>query len=201
MLSHDDNDHSGGAPALLAGIDVRQVISGEGIKALPAVSARCRQGQSWSWDGVEFTFLAPTGPGAGGNTASCVLRVSNRAGSLLLTGDIERKTENALVTASAGRLASTIVVAPHHGSKTSSGSALVAATRAGYVLYSAGYRNRWRMPHAGVVRRWREAGATALDTMSSGAIGFFFSADGSLHGPTRWRLQGRRYWWHTPNTR
>ena len=102
------------------------------------------------------------------NESSCVLRISGRGGSALLTGDIQQQAESELVAA--GLQAVDIVVAPHHGSRTSSTQLFVDASAPEYVLFAAGYRNRWGFPKEDVVKRWQTIGAHALTTSVSGAI-------------------------------
>jgi competence protein ComEC len=86
VISHADSDHSGGAPAVLAGVEVRQLLAGlvpsnalwEKARAVGADTVRCSAGQHWQWDGVEFSMLWPDpGPLQGNpNGHCCVLRVS-----------------------------------------------------------------------------------------------------------------------------
>jgi competence protein ComEC len=122
----------------------------------------CRAGLSWDWDGVRFRVLHPQEGFTGGlNDGSCVLLIDGPGGRVLLTGDIEARAERALLAAQ-GRLPVDVVVAPHHGSRTSSGAALVAATRPAWVVFSTNWRNRWGFPAPVVAQRWQRAGASAL---------------------------------------
>jgi competence protein ComEC len=196
VVSHGDRDHAGGLEPLLERMHVAEVLSGEpgrvGFDASP-----CRAGERWSWDGVSFEFLHPEWPTSlRGNNASCVLRISNPAGGALLTGDIEWAVERALVERHGDRLRSRLVIASHHGSRSSSSPPFVARTRPDYVVHSAGWGNRYGFPAAEVVQRWRNAGAVSLETATAGAIGFRFGRDGRLTGPSRHRAATRRYWHH-----
>ncbi len=86
VISHADSDHSGGAPAVLQGVEVRQLLAGlvpsnalwEQARAVGADTVRCAAGQHWQWDGVDFRMLWPDpGPLQGNpNAHCCVLRVS-----------------------------------------------------------------------------------------------------------------------------
>ncbi|MCB1799452.1 MAG: DNA internalization-related competence protein ComEC/Rec2 [Gammaproteobacteria bacterium] len=194
VLSHGDKDHAGGVAQLLSTLDVVRVVSGEprrvGHGALP-----CIAGERWQWDGVQFEFLHPNaGHAFSGNDASCVLRISNAAGSVLLTGDIEQRVERQLL-GNRG-LHSDIVVAPHHGSRSSSAATFIAATQPRYVLYSAGWANRYGFPATEVQARWFAAGAQAINTATSGTIGFVFSDAEGLSVPRQHRRVHRRFWWH-----
>jgi competence protein ComEC len=196
VLSHGDRDHAGGLGQLLGLVEVSEILSGE-PERVGFGASRCHAGERWLWDGVAFEFLHPGQPTAlRGNNASCVLRISNPAGSALLTGDIERTVEQELVVRHADRLASRLVIAPHHGSGSSSSRAFVAATQADYVVFTAGWANRYGFPAADVMQRWADIGARALDTSSAGTLGFRFLQDGRLTGPTRYRPDNRRYWRH-----
>ncbi|MCB1800670.1 MAG: DNA internalization-related competence protein ComEC/Rec2 [Gammaproteobacteria bacterium] len=196
VLSHGDLDHAGGVAQLRSGIDVLRIDSGEPERV--GNDARiCRGDESWQWDGVLFRYLHPP-PGADeqGNNASCVLRISGRGGSVLLTGDIERKIERRLVAAAAAELASDIVIAPHHGSRSSSSAAFIDAVAPDYVVYTTGWGNRYGFPAAEVDRRWRGVGAVPLDTASAGTVSFVFDTADSVCVPTCHRVHAGRFWWH-----
>jgi competence protein ComEC len=192
VVSHGDLDHRGGVNSVLAALPVVRILSGPSVGPLPRVSSRCERGQHWTWDGVQFEILHPTRHGlASDNDSSCVLLVRSRAGSALLAGDVEGAAESALVAGGLAR--ATAVVVPHHGSRTSSTTPFVAASRPSLALVSAGYRNRWGLPRHEIVERWRAAGARLLTTADSGAIEIAFVAG---HPPlTReYRRDRRRYW-------
>ncbi|HSN71391.1 MAG TPA: MBL fold metallo-hydrolase, partial [Steroidobacteraceae bacterium] len=126
------------------------------------------------------------------NDTSCVLEIRTGAHRVLLTGDIEANAEAELERA--GLLApATLVVAPHHGSRTSSTAAFVAATRPDLVVFAAGHRNRWGFPKPDVEQRWRDVGAATLGTAESGAITLRLGPDGP-RSLDAYRLSDRRYW-------
>jgi len=167
IVSHADNDHAGGARAIIAAFPGVDVLKGPDVAALPGRA--CERGERWTWDGVRFAILHPQhGFGPLGNESSCVLKVSARGGSVLIAGDIEARAETAL--ARDAELASDVVVVPHHGSATSSSPAFVAAVRPRYALVSAGYANRWGFPKPEVRARWERAGANVAATGERGAI-------------------------------
>lgn len=191
VVSHGDNDHAGGAPAVLAAFPVMRTLSGS--PDVPGES--CRAGQAWRWDGVEFAVLSPPEPLAGRhNDGSCVLRVSSDHGTVLLSGDIERRAESQLLQAGAP-LAADVLVAPHHGSRTSSTTEFVQRVRPRYALFPVGYRNRYRHPHPQVLARYEALGARLYDSASSGALEFRLDRDGIV--VMRFRERYRRYW-HAP---
>lgn len=90
----------------------------------------------------------------------------------------------------------TVVVAPHHGSDTSSSSLFVAAVRPDVTIFSTGYRNRWNFPRPAVVSRWREQGARSYDTSASGAITVVIEPrmDATKVQVREQRHTQRRYW-------
>lgn len=208
MLSHRDTDHVGGASALMRSLPVGELRSSlENLNPLQwqaqaqgIPSTRCVAGQSWWWDGVSFEVLHPTPEDyervLKPNAMSCVLRVQSAAangtsgGSLLLTGDIEQPQEADLVHRHGSQIASTVLFAPHHGSKTSSSSLFVHTASPKVVVVQAGYRNRFGHPAAEVVQRWESQGAAVVQAAQCGA--WVWSS--SQPAGQCWRQETRRYW-------
>ncbi len=172
VVSHDDQDHAGGVDVLRRSLRVRRTMTQPGSRL--AADAVCVLGDEWHWDGIAFRVLHPP-PGAGGseNDRSCALAISGPGGKALLLADTEAAAEPLLL---AQPVAADVVLLPHHGSRSSSTPALVAAVSARLGIASAGFGNRWGMPQAEVVARWRGAGTTVLGTAESGAISVRFPA-------------------------
>ncbi|MFT3742638.1 MAG: DNA internalization-related competence protein ComEC/Rec2 [Gammaproteobacteria bacterium] len=172
MISHGDNDHIGGAATLLKNLPVAEIKTSVPEKILPLFSAQyCLAGQSWAWDGVKFEVLYPFKSELGqNNNSSCVLRIISPTGSILLTGDIERAAEQFLLAHQSKSLTATVLVAPHHGSATSSTSDFIQAVSPTWVIFPVGYLNRFHFPDTKVVARYQGIGAHVLDTAQSGAI-------------------------------
>jgi competence protein ComEC len=122
-----------------------------------------------------------------------VLRVEAGGYTALVTGDIEAEAERDLLASGAVPRVD-VMVAPHHGSRTSSTRAFVLASRPRWVVYAVGYRNRWNFPHPRVAERWEQAGARALWTSQGGAITFELIPGQFLLPPTQWRLEAWRPW-------
>ncbi len=192
VLSNGDQDHAGGAHALLAELQVDEVISGEPDRVGPA--SACEAGMHWNWDGVEFRVLHPPPAVRFGrsNDNSCVIRVSNGRWSLLLTGDIENEGEQRLLADSPAGLASNILVAPHHGSATSSSAPFVRRVEPDWVIFSTGYRNLYGFPKSEVVDRWRATGAETINTAETGAVTFHLYSGDQL--PEVIHEHAHRYW-------
>lgn len=199
ILTHEDKDHSGGALSLLDGLPVAWSMS-----SLPADHPfrdapghrPCIGGQAWEWDGVRFEMLHPEAAGYDAakrksNDMSCVLKLSAAHGSALLTGDIETISEQALSKRQGGRLRADVLLAPHHGSRTSSSPEFLAAVGAKTVVFPVGYRNRFRHPNEAVWRRYEETGAQLLRTDRDGAVTLRFGVSQEL---TLQREAHRRYW-------
>ena len=193
MISHGDNDHAGGAQTVAEAFPQARRLAGEPAR-MRVPMQQCAAGQAWQWDGVRFRVLSPA-PGGGDrdNDSSCVLLVEGRGGRVLLPGDISSKVEPA-VAAAVGAGLPPVLVVPHHGSKTSSGAAFIAALRPSLALVSAGWRNRFGHPRAEVLARYAEAGVPLFNTAVEGAVEVEFPADGTPRRQPGWRRQQPRYW-------
>lgn len=195
VISHGDRDHAGGFAGLNGKIAITRILGGEPGEIPGSTAASCLAGEHWSWDGVDFEFLHPPAPSREGNDSSCVLRVSGQGASVLLTGDVEAGTESVLAARYAERLESTILVAGHHGSDTSTSAVFLEAVAPHFVLYATGYANRFGFPTATVRERTNAQGALQIDTGSAGAIVFGLGIAG-ITGPWMYRKEHERLWTH-----
>lgn len=200
FVSHDDTDHAGGAARLFEMVPVDWVATPlpDDHAALARLrrKAPCVAGQVWEWSGVRFAVLHPDAAsyatvGTKDNARSCVLRVDTAGASMLFAADIEKDSERRLIAQGAS-LASDIVVVPHHGSRTSSTPAFIAAVMPEAAVFSVGYRNRFGHPAPDVVARYRDIGAQIIRTDEGGAIHVTLDAGGWRL--ERWRDVRRRYW-------
>jgi competence protein ComEC len=199
ILTHEDKDHAGGALSLLDGLPVDWAASSlpEAHPFREAPGHRpCIDGQAWEWDGVRFEMLHPDAAGyektkRKSNDMSCVLKVTAGESGVLLTGDIETISELALSKRHGERLRADVLLAPHHGSRTSSSPEFIAAVGARTVIFPVGYRNRFRHPNAEVLRRYEATGAQLLRTDRDGAVTLRL---GVSRGLTLQREARRRYW-------
>lgn len=178
VISHGDNDHAGGAQTLLSSLPVGRLLT-----SVPEIfpynnPTHCEEGIEWKINDVHFEFLSPSGDRLfDGNDASCVLKVSSVNGSVLLTGDIEKNTEGSLLRYQADKLKSNVLIAPHHGSTSSSTPGFIKAVDPDYVLFPVGYKNRFGFPKEVVVERYKELGVARFNTANQGAITVLFSND------------------------
>jgi competence protein ComEC len=180
IVSHADDDHSGGAIAIAGSRAPPWLLSSlrpeDPVHMAFERSVRCEAGQRWMWDGVAFSMLHPAAAVYGEtsrrkeNDRGCVLKVETQSASALLAGDIEARSESEILARGAPALRSDVLVVPHHGSKTSSTNAFVAAVAPRYALFSVGYRNRFNHPNPAVVERYREIGAELRRTDCEGAL-------------------------------
>ena len=256
VVSHLDQDHSGGAASLLALSNVSEILTsdpsglGELLKppvarsaayrtlpadaSLPPINV-CRAGLTWSWDGVRFQFLHPSSRAGemlrgarrnplkpGGlahdklrNDLSCVLRVEDIAGgSILLTGDISVRAESHLAGQFIGlhdpedegaldlagaRLQTQVLLAAHHGSRTSTGDFFLDAVAPELVIIQAGYRNRYGHPHADVMERIR-ARSDAISVARTDLQGALTITWSEGRPVARDFFQDHRRYWHARRT-
>jgi competence protein ComEC len=193
VVSHRDNDHSGGVNAIIRQFPVTAINAS--VPQLLPRAVYCLQGMKWRWDEVEFEFLYPTRDKLHlDNNSSCVLRVSAGGRHILLTGDIEKLAEKTLVATTRDLLAADILIAPHHGSKTSGNDSFIASVNPRYVLFPVGYRNRYHFPNKSVVQKYENLHVTMYDTATAGAIKFVLHANHVLSPPDLYRKLNRHYW-------
>lgn len=195
IISHGDNDHAGGAPAVHRMFPAAGVLAGEPAR-LPMPSLPCHAGQRWTWDGVDFRMLSPpvrqTGTGHD-NDRSCVLLIRAQHGQALLTGDISARIEPGV----ADRVPHDrplLLLVPHHGSKTSSSRYFLDTLRPSLALVSAGWHNRYGHPAGSVVARYRTRGIRFLNTARQGAMCWRSPAAGAARLAVRWRPAHPAYW-------
>jgi len=195
IISHGDNDHLGGANAVLREIKTGSILTSAVEKFPENAASICLANMTWQWDGVNFKILYPTIESLKlGNDSSCVLRIDNGKHSILLTGDIEKFAEKQLLTQAVQNLNADILTAPHHGSKTSSQKDFIAAVHPSYVIFATGYRNRYHFPHALVVRNYQEKEVMMLNTVDTGALQFRLKKNDGMVKPKQYRIDNHHYW-------
>ena len=205
VISHSDTDHSGGARSVLQAVPVGWLLSSlpdeHPLLAQAARPRRCEAGEHWQWDGVAFEVLHPARENYArekfrSNDRSCVVRISTAAASVLLTADIEAKSERELLAAVPGKLRAQVLVVPHHGSRTSSSPQFVEQVNPDIAIVTAGYRNHFGHPKDEVLDRYRALGSRIYRTDYDGALLLAIASDGEIK-VRRYRALYRRYW-HAP---
>lgn len=197
VVSHNDIDHAGGADSVAQGLPLKwMAVSLPADHALRGMAPRvidCRAGQSWHVDGVSLRFLHPADPLLPrDNDQSCVLHVQSAHGSVLIPGDIEAVAERQVLSRAAGELQADVLLAPHHGSRSSSTAAFIAAVAPQHVVFTAGYRNRFGHPHPAVMQRYQTAGVRMWRSDADGGVLFRFDAHGL--SAIAERHERPRYW-------
>lgn len=193
IISHGDNDHIGGTKAILSALSIKSIFTSVPEKLPLPNTQYCLVGTHWQWDGVTFSFLHPDQGNLDlHNDSSCVLLIKADNQSILLPGDIEQYAENTLLKTQFNQLSATILVAPHHGSKTSGLREFIAAVNPQLVLYSTGYLNRYHLPNDAVIATYAEKGVRQLNTVNTGTIEIK-----KLNTINQYRVQQKRYWFDT----
>jgi competence protein ComEC len=196
VVSHRDSDHAGGAEAVRAAHPQARWLSSFSANA----SERCVAGQRWTWDGVDFEVLRPLpedyGPDGQGllstNAMSCVIRIASAQHSAWLGGDIDAAREVQLALARPHERA-TVLLAPHHGSLTSSSPVLLNTLQPRWVLVQSGYRNRFGHPAPAVLERYRQRGIPWVHSPDCGAATWRSAEPEAVRCH---RQESRRYWHH-----
>jgi competence protein ComEC len=210
VVSHLDIDHSGGAKSLLQSTPINWMLTSVFANADIVTVANeknvaahaCHAGQSWAWDDVRFDVLHPTKNSYNEaklktNDRSCVVKVTGKSGTALLTADIEALAEAALIERSGNQLKADVLLIPHHGSMTSSTAAFLDTVSPRVALINAGYRNRFGHPRDAVLTRYKERKINVLRTDWHGAISLSSSDQFTPIKKTRDTRQ--RYWVDRPD--
>lgn len=205
VISHGDMDHAGGAASLLTDpeITVNAVYSSltpdDPLVALAREHRPCLAGQAWEWDGVQFEMLGPTmdihlasEDKNHANALSCVLKITAGSQSMLLPGDIGTREESGLLSRVPEKLKSDILLAPHHGSHTSSSLPFLATVKPSIAVFQMGYKNRYNHPDDTVSARYDVLGIRRMRTDEEGAILIRFGKKVEARG---WRNMRKCYWY------
>ncbi len=196
ILSHNDEDHIGGADGIVSRFSVEEIWvngapfdnesamrlkSAADARAVPirAVSAMHAQ----SIGGVRFTVLSPLRPSEvqAGNEDSLFLTVWFGSVGMIFAGDVEQSSERELLSYySEGVFDCTLYKASHHGASDASSEELLRAMTPRYAVISCAAGNAYGHPSGEVLFRLEAVGATVLRTDLLGEI--VFECDGkALH--------------------
>lgn len=209
VISHLDSDHSGGAPSLLRQVAVDRVLTSipreQPLLADAREVVRCEQGQAFDIGALHVAVLGPPAglfdaPRATTNARSCVLRIRAGRNRVLLTGDVPARQEQQIVAVAGADLAADLMVAPHHGSRTSSSDAFISGVAPRWASVQAGYRSRFGHPDPQVLSRYAAHGVAVMRSDWHGAVRWRFGPDGEVR-LERWRQDHGRYWFDRPDLR
>lgn len=173
VISHGDADHIGGAAAILRYYPDTPVLTSAHVQFSDPYVSACKAGQHWEWDGVSFTILFPLLSDKINNTInnnSCVLLIRAGDKAILLPGDIEKPAEKKLLEYDKSLLKANILIAPHHGSNTSSTNPFINAVQPNIIIFATGYFNRYRFPSVKVMQRYQDIHSQLYNTAYTGAV-------------------------------
>ena len=194
VISHADMDHRGGLNSVLQGIAVKKIY----VNDLHILSSAylCKANVFWEWDGVKFQFLTKGLENFNNtNDRSCVLKISNQYHSALFPGDLEAKGEKKLLSEYESQLKSDLIIAGHHGSKTSSSLAWLTIVNPSYVLYPTGYLNRYHFPNTEIVQRYHRIHAQGFSTADCGMIHWKLRNNSDTDKPECYRQKHWHPWY------
>lgn len=176
ILSHDDNDHSGGAKAILAASPDIELITPSRKNYGETPRTFCLQGKQWRWRELDFKILSPAQiTDRAENPQSCVILFTDGQYQILLTGDADVATERSFAE-KAGKI--NVLQVGHHGSKTSTGEFLLGQIKPDIALISSGRWNAWNFPHPTVIERLNRYQSAVENTAISGHIRLNFTEKG-----------------------
>ena len=195
VLSHAHSDHMGGMPAVLRNFRPKELWvsvdpNSQAYRALLEEAARwgvCVRhfyaGTHVAWGGTQITILAPeTGyanPGEAVNNDSLVMRIQYAKASVLLEGDAEAPSEQAMLEHR--RIAPvTLLKVGHHGSRTSTTQAFLDAAAPKDAVVSVGLGNTFGHPRYEVIERIAGAGTKLYRTDEFGLTTFLLGRDGGI---------------------
>jgi competence protein ComEC len=193
VLSHPNSDHLSGLLYIARHFNVRQVWSNDDVSSISSYAEFNRILASQNISKPDFKKLARDQTLDGLrveiqhpapdylpirdrdfrdelNDNSLVLKLTLGNVSFLLPGDIEFEAEEQLVASGRETLQSSVLLAPHHGSKTSSSRVFLEAVAPRVVVASCGRPGRFQFPHADVLKRYTQMGFQVLTTYRNGAI-------------------------------
>jgi len=202
VISHADRDHAGGWPAVQEAMPVKNLWLGE-LEKSPALPGErravhtnaCSRDVSWRLSSVRFDLLAnplAEDTSARPNDRSCVLLVSTAEQRVLIPGDIGAEQEAYFARHPKLQGGITGLIAPHHGSLSSSSEYFLDHLKPEWVVVSAGYLSRYGHPHQRVTQRYRARDIQVFNTADQGALSLGLSKP---QAPQSYLLKVPRYWY------
>ena len=187
MLSHGDEDHVGNLKTIAKYLTIRQLIIGKGMEKIPLMQEMKKRyptiqwrlvlaGDEWKWNETTWRVLWPKGLSHAENEDSILALVTVMKQTILLTGDASEKVEEAVVHAHPN-LQFSILKAGHHGSRTSSGEALLRLVQPRLAFISCGKHNHYGHPSPETLARLKATGAIIFRTDQDGQIRLRFTRE------------------------
>jgi competence protein ComEC len=192
VISHSDNDHSGGLLAAQSALKIARLdseIAGDGS----VVNKPCESNLAWQWDGVSFHYRHPDVSSEKKiNNRSCVLEISTQQCKVLIMADAEKKIEALLIPTNIQANQQVLIVG-HHGSNTSTSKDFLQREAFTSALISNGYKNRYGHPHPSVLKRLHQAEVEIYRTDVLGSIEVTAGVSGC--DISSYKQKNKRYWW------
>ena len=187
MLSHGDEDHVGNLKTIAKHLTIRQLIIGKGMEKIPLMQEMKKKypkiqwrlvltGDEWKWNETKWKVLWPKGLSHAENEDSILALVTVMKQTILLTGDASEKVEEAVVQANPN-LQFSILKAGHHGSRTSSGEALLKLVQPRLAFISCGKHNHYGHPSPETLARLKATGTIIFRTDQDGQIRLRFTRE------------------------
>ena len=187
MLSHGDEDHVGNLKTIAKHLTIRQLIIGKGMETIPLMQEMKKRypkiqwrlvlaGDEWKWNDTKWKVLWPKGFSHAENEDSILALVTVMKQTILLTGDASEKVEEAVVKDNP-HLQFTILKAGHHGSRTSSGEALLKLVQPRLAFISCGKHNHYGHPSPETLARLKATGTIIFRTDQDGQIRLRFTRE------------------------
>lgn len=187
MLSHGDEDHVGNLKAIAKHLTIRQLIIGKGMETIPLMQEMKKKypkiqwrlvlaGDEWKWNETTWKVLWPKDLSHAENEDSILALVTVMKQTILLTGDASEKVEEAVVKDNP-HLQFTILKVGHHGSRTSSGEALLKLVQPRLAFISCGKHNHYGHPSPETLERLKATGAIIFRTDQDGQIRLRFTRE------------------------
>jgi competence protein ComEC len=194
LISHAHDDHTGGLPAIQHTFPMARFMGPDiAIFDQDLQVENCR-GQGWESNGFGFRMIHPDEGEYSTNNSSCVLLIDAGSTRIMLPGDIERPVELSFSERQLD-LQADILVAPHHGSQSSSSWPFIKRVQPRHVVYSAGFHNRFGHPLPSVQARYETLNADTYNTARSGALVFTIDRRQGITSITEHRRLYPRFWY------
>mgnify|MGYP005851998259 CR=1 FL=1 len=194
ILTHPDSDHMNGLVFILENFKVATLVTnGDNSfhdafarimavcdrRQIPVFVPNCNKKQIiYDKTNVAFFQCASVLPGLDPNDNSLVFTLKLQDFSMLFPGDIMKTREKLLAQVLNKNLVSSILLAPHHGSNTSSTKFFLDKINPESVIISCGFNNRYKFPHPDVLERYRQRGMQVFRTDTQGAVTITSSGNG-----------------------
>lgn len=199
IVSNPDKDHIAGLIDVLRRYKIDKVIEPgtvsetavydelkNEIEKEKADKILARRGKRLVLDGkngvfIDILFPDRDVPGVSTNDGSIVARLIYGGTAFLLTGDSPKTVENYLVSLDGAKLRSNVLKVGHHGSKTSTGEALLGYVLPEYAVISSGKNNKYGHPHKETTNSLQKFNIPYFNTATVGTIVFQSDGNKVLH--------------------